>query len=168
MEKNAEPMSVSTTMAIDEKTTDLLKGFWEKNEDIIMALMDVIAADKNQDKDVREKAKAFAGTVKKSYWLRYKGETSGPYRKNGQDGVVVNGVRIYAKAHPTLTADEIQNQMKKAGCGNIFADAGMPLKYVPIAVECAGGTTLLVKDGCYGPYLDGALKALSALGLEIK
>lgn len=152
-------------MALDPETRDLLRKFWENNEELIMALMDIIAVDKNQDKDIRKKVKAFVSKV--SYYIIYNGNTNGPYLKNGQRGVVANGVKIYAKAHPTLTADDIRSRMMEKGCGNIFADAGMSLSYAPIAVECAGGTTLLVKDGCYGTYLDGALTALRKLGLEI-
>ena len=52
-----------TIMATSSKVSEMLKIFWETNQDLLLAVMNNIANDDNQDSDVRDKAEDFFNVV---------------------------------------------------------------------------------------------------------
>lgn len=52
-----------TIMATSKEVSEMLSAFWDKNEDLLIAVMETIASDMNQDPTVREKARELSNAT---------------------------------------------------------------------------------------------------------
>ncbi len=89
-------------MAISENERKLLTAFWENNETLIIAAMNAIATDSNQDQDIVDsvsKASSYLNNSKRDY-SKFSINNEGKYTKRGLVFAIVNK---YLKINPSTS-----------------------------------------------------------------
>lgn len=106
----------SIIMAIGQEETDLLTAFWEKNEKLIMAAVEAISIDVNQNEDIREKAKTFKEAMQTS------NKDYSKYIFNGKEYNKANLphaiVKNYVEQNPNITFNELKKVFPDSAGGN--------------------------------------------------
>ncbi len=114
---NKKNIKQTTIMAISENERSLLKAFWEKNQQLIIAAANAISTDPNSEPEEREAAENVVEMFKKDY-SKYSVNGKGSY---GKGPLVKQVVECYLALHPNLTVEELKeifpDNLQGAGLG---------------------------------------------------
>lgn len=96
-------------MAIGEKERKLLTSFWENNETLILAAMNAISTDGNQDSEVSEEVKKVYNSLTKSSrdYSKFSINGQGSFNKRG---LVCEIIKLYAKSHPDIKLPQLKEK----------------------------------------------------------
>lgn len=96
-------------MAIGENERKLLTSFWENNETLILAAMNAISTDGNQDSEVAEEVKRVYNSLTKSSrdYSKFSVNGQGSFNKRG---LVCEIIKLYVNNHPGIGLSQLKDK----------------------------------------------------------
>lgn len=113
-------------MAIGENERKLLTSFWENNETLILAAMNAISTDGNQDSEVSEEVEKVYNSLTKSSrdYSKFSINGQGNFNKRG---LVCEIIKLYAKSRPDIKLPQLKEKFPSSlvgGNGAVIRGAG--------------------------------------------
>ena len=176
--RNFKNKNLNTTsiMAIDSNTKNMLSAFWEKNEDLLLAVMKMLSEDDDIDSTIRDKAKQFYEVASK----REKDKTH--YRFNGIQAngkfALIREVIKYLVNEKNLSANDISERYKTCikelqKTKEVFDTIHNELEKHKIHMTCTIETDLwpikklITEDPCQLVYDSATYRKLERKGKEL-
>ena len=94
-----------TIMAVSENERNLLRAFWEKHQQLIMAVHTIMASDPNNDEEEQKVHKNFLAQYNNKDYSKYSVNGEGSY---GKGPLVRQVVQCYLEKHPNTSIEKLE------------------------------------------------------------